>query len=188
MSHALIKEELNQTLCYVWREKNPQLKIFISLLFQGKKSWNLQCKFKYGFSIALCQKQYFWCQGKKVFWDLDITFALYNILKLRAYLFGLLDKDPCDSTDLKTEQLFVLYPWMTWTMISRILCNSKIYSVAYIKGHLFMASTKNDQFFLLLPPWSAKMNNRSIVQKQYNLQTLDKNTFQESLTHLLWSF
>ena len=169
-------------------EKNPQLKIFISLLFQGKKSWNLQCKFKYGFSIALCQKQYFWCQGKKVFWDLDITFALYNILKLRAYLFGLLDKDPCDSTDLKTEQLFVLYPWMTWTMISRILCNSKIHSVAYIKGHLFMASTKNDQFFLLLPPWSAKMNNRSIVQKQYNLQTLDKNTFQESLTHLLWSF
>ena len=28
---------------------------------------------------------------------------------LRAYLFGLLDKDPCDSTDLKAEQLFALY-------------------------------------------------------------------------------
>ena len=37
-----------------------------------------------------------------------MTFALYNILKLRAYLFGLLDKDPCDSTDLGTEQFFVL--------------------------------------------------------------------------------
>ena len=30
-------------------------------------------------------------------------FTLYNVLKLRAYLFGLLDKDPCNSTDLKTE-------------------------------------------------------------------------------------
>ena len=44
-------------------------------------------------------------------------FVLYNILKLRTYLFGLLDKDLCDSTDLKSEQLFVLSPLITWVMI-----------------------------------------------------------------------
>ena len=32
----------------------------------------------------------------------NITFALYNTLKLRAYLLGLLDKDACDLTVLKT--------------------------------------------------------------------------------------
>ena len=31
------------------------------------------------------------------------------MLKLRANLFGILGKDPCDSIGLKTEQLFVLY-------------------------------------------------------------------------------
>ena len=41
---------------------------------------------------------------------LNITFALYNILKLRVYLFGLLDKDACNLTVLKTRQLLVLYP------------------------------------------------------------------------------
>ena len=39
-----------------------------------------------------------------------MTFTSYNILKLRAYLFGLLDKGSPASTDLKTKQLFVLYP------------------------------------------------------------------------------
>ena len=43
----------------------------------------------------------------------NITFALYNILKLKAYLFGLLDKDSCNSTNIKTEQFHVLYPWIT---------------------------------------------------------------------------
>ena len=59
----------------------------------------------------------------------NITFALYNILKLRAYLFGLLDKDSYDSTDLRIEQLFVLYSCMTWIMISGLLGNSKIHSI-----------------------------------------------------------
>ena len=60
-----------------------------------------------------------------------MAFALYNILKLRVYLLGVLDKDQCYSTDLKTEQLFVLYPWMIIQviMISRILGISKIHSV-----------------------------------------------------------
>ena len=40
----------------------------------------------------------------------NITFALYNILRLRAYLFGLLDTDTCDLTVLKNGKLFVLYP------------------------------------------------------------------------------
>ena len=43
MSHTLIKE----------KEKNQKLKMFIFLLFEGKKSWNLKCKFN-GFSLALC--------------------------------------------------------------------------------------------------------------------------------------
>ena len=61
---------------------------------------------------------------------LDITFALYNILKLRVYLFGLLDKDQCDSTDSKTEKLSVLYPCMNSIIISRIPGNSRIHSIA----------------------------------------------------------
>ena len=47
---------------------------------------------------------------------------------------------------LKTEQLFVLYPWMTWIIISGLLGNSKIHLVTKIKGCPFMTSTKNDQF------------------------------------------
>ena len=65
---------------------------------------------------------------------------LYNILKLRDHLLGLLDKDPCDSTDLKTEQLFVLYLLVTWAVISRILGNSKIHSITSTRGYLFMTS------------------------------------------------
>ena len=53
-------------------------------------------------------------------------------------MLGLLDKDPCDSTDLKTEQLFVLCLLMTWVVISRILGNSKIYSITSTRGYLFM--------------------------------------------------
>ena len=80
---------------------------------------------------------------------LNIIFALYEILKLRAHLFGLLDKNPCDATDLRTKQLFVLYPSMTWIMISRILGNSKIHSITQIRGHPSMASTQNDHFCYL---------------------------------------
>ena len=50
------------------KQKNLKLKIFISSLFQGKKSWNLKRKFKYGFPIALCKKtknNIFWFQEKK---------------------------------------------------------------------------------------------------------------------------
>ena len=70
----------------------------------------------------------------------NITFTLYKVLKLRAYLFGLLDKSPCDSADLKSEQLFVLYPWMIIQVIiiSKILGNSKTHSM--IRGHPFMTS------------------------------------------------
>ena len=55
------------------KKKNLRLKIFISSLFHGKKSWNLMCKFKYGFSIALCKKKtafFDFKKKKKVFWDL----------------------------------------------------------------------------------------------------------------------
>ena len=82
---------------------------------------------------------------------------LYNILKFRAYLFGLLEKDACDSMVLKMEQLFVLCPWMTWIMICGLLGNSKIHSITKIRGHPFMASTKSDQFFETLPWLSAKI-------------------------------
>ena len=60
-----------------------------------------------------------------------MAFALYNILKLRVYLLGVLDKDQCYSTDLKTEQLFVLYLWIIIQviMISRILGINKIHSI-----------------------------------------------------------
>ena len=70
MSHTL-KRNLTKLVC-VRKEKNPKLKIFISSLFQGKKSWNLKCKFKYGFSIALCNKNnVFWFQEKKgILWFL----------------------------------------------------------------------------------------------------------------------
>ena len=71
MSHILKR---NQTrLIYVWKEKKnkTKLKIFISLLFLGKKSWNLKCKFKCGFSIVLYKiNSVFWFHAKKVFWDL----------------------------------------------------------------------------------------------------------------------
>ena len=46
-------------LVYVRKEKNPKIKIFIPSLFQGEKLWNLKCKFKYGFSIALYKKTRF---------------------------------------------------------------------------------------------------------------------------------
>ena len=87
-------------------------------------------------------------------------------MKLRTYLFKLLDKDPCDSTDLKFEQLLALYPWITCIVIPRILGNSKIHSVTKVGDYQFIAFTKNDKF--VLPLASAKMNNRSIAQKQYN--------------------
>ena len=44
-------------------------------------------------------------------------------------MFGFSDKDPCDSTDLKTEQIFVSYTWMTGIMISAFLGNSKTHPV-----------------------------------------------------------
>ena len=38
----------------------------MSSLFHGKKSWNLKCNFKYGFSIVLCKKKkYFSIPRKK---------------------------------------------------------------------------------------------------------------------------
>ena len=50
---------------YVPKEKTSKLKIFTSLLFQGKKSWNFKYKFKYSFSIALCKKATFFDAKKK---------------------------------------------------------------------------------------------------------------------------
>ena len=53
------------------------------------------------------------------------------------------------------------------------------------RGHLCgMTSTISDQFFYPHPstPSSSKMNNKSIVQKQQNLQTRDK--FEDPLTPL----
>ena len=70
MSHNL-KRNFTR-LIYVRKEKNSKLKIFISSLFQKKKSWNLKCIFKNAFSIVLCTKKnnIFWFQGENVFWDL----------------------------------------------------------------------------------------------------------------------
>ena len=47
ISHALMRNLTG--LCS--ERKNRELKIFISLSFHGKKSWNLKCKLKYGFSV-----------------------------------------------------------------------------------------------------------------------------------------
>ena len=63
MSHTL-KRNLTK-LVYVRKEKNPKLKIFISSLFQGKKSLNLKRKLQYDFSIALCKKIIFFDFKKK---------------------------------------------------------------------------------------------------------------------------
>ena len=116
---------------------------------------------------------------------LNIIFVLYEILKLRAYLFELLDKNPCDATDLRTKRLFVLYPWMTWIMISRILDNSKIHSITQIRGHPSMTSTQNDQFCY---PYLHRLQKSTIDQllkkKKKNLQT--RGNFQQSPTHLLY--
>ena len=57
MSHTLKRNFAR--LVYVRKEKKPKLKIFISSLFQGKQSWKLKRKFKYGFFIALCKKTFF---------------------------------------------------------------------------------------------------------------------------------
>ena len=53
MSHTL-KRNLSKLIC-ISKVKNRKFKIFISPLFQGKTSWYLKCKSKYGFSIALCK-------------------------------------------------------------------------------------------------------------------------------------
>ena len=79
ISHTLMRNLTG--LCS--ERKNRELKIFISLSFQGKKSWNLKCKFKYGFSIE--KKQYFfiWRKEKKVFWDLkEFSYSGYRIFNL----------------------------------------------------------------------------------------------------------
>ena len=91
MSHTL-KRNLTKLVC-VRKEKNPKLKIFISSLFQGKKSWNLKCKFKYGFSITLCKKTkkfFFWFQEEKVFWDFN---SIKEINRLRKEINRLLSKE-----------------------------------------------------------------------------------------------
>ena len=38
-------------------KKNQNLKSSYLLYFMGKKSWNLKCKFRYGFFIALSKKK-----------------------------------------------------------------------------------------------------------------------------------
>ena len=63
-------------LVYVREKKTPKLKIFISSLFDGKKSWNLKCKSKYGFSTVLCQKTVFFDFMQKMYSETLISFIL----------------------------------------------------------------------------------------------------------------
>ena len=102
-------------------------------------------------------------------------FVLYNILKLRTYLFGLLDKDLCDSTDLKSEQLFVLSPLITWVMILGSWATARFIQSHRVGSSIYGIHKKWTMFCPSPPPWhSAKKNNRSIVQKQ-NMQVCDKS-------------
>ena len=124
---------------------------FISAILQhAKVQLTQQCKtFILNIYICITNNKHF--LYKNLF---DITFTLYNVLKLRAYLFGLLDKDPCDSTDLKTEQLFVLYSLMIMQviMISKVLGNSKVYSLFQVRDHYpFKTFTKLTNYITRAP-------------------------------------
>ena len=60
-------------------KKTQNLKSSYLLYFMGKKSWNLKCKFRYGFFIALSKKNsVFLFQAKKVFWDRKTNYFINN--------------------------------------------------------------------------------------------------------------
>ena len=94
-----------------------------------------------------------------------IIFTLYDILTVRAYLFGLSNKDSCDSADLKTEQPFVLYLWWPGSWSPASCLTARLFQWLRL-GVTHLWHSQKRPIFLPLPPLPAKINNRSIVQKQ----------------------
>ena len=67
------------------KNKTQNLKSSYLRYFMGKKSWNMKCEFKYGFSIVLCKKTVaFDFMQKKVFWDFKSCSGKIN----RAIIFS----------------------------------------------------------------------------------------------------
>ena len=81
-------------LVYVREENNPKLKIFTSSLLQGKKSKNLKCEFKYGFSMVLCKKKnsIFDFKQKKVLYNLKfslrVSLTQENVFSYRFHFWS----------------------------------------------------------------------------------------------------
>ena len=73
-NESYFKEKLNQSgLCS--ERKNPKIKNLHIFVILWKKSWNLKCKFKYGFSIVLCEKKsYFLISCRKRYSETLNTF------------------------------------------------------------------------------------------------------------------
>ena len=96
------------SLTYRFQYRQQQNINFISAILQhAKVQLTQQCKtFILNIYIYITNNKHF--LYKNLF---DITFTLYNVLKLRAYLFGLLDKDPCDSIDLKLNNSLSCILW-----------------------------------------------------------------------------
>ena len=93
---------------------------------------------------------------------------------------------------LKTEQLFVLYPWMIWVMISGLLGNDKIHSVTKIRGHPFMTSTNNDELFQphpgCLQKWTIRQlfKNNRICKYMTNFKSLPSTIQITIFRFILW--
>ena len=67
------------------KKKTQNLKSSYLCYFMEKKSWNLKCKFKDGFSIVLYKKTVFFdFMQKKVFWDLS-TVQIARMLVYEKY-------------------------------------------------------------------------------------------------------
>ena len=88
----------------------------------------------------------------------NITFALYNILKLRAYLFGLMNKDTCDSTVLETEKLLVLYPLTTRSRSLGSWVTARFIKSLRLEVLHLWHPQRNDQYFS--PPTSVCKNEQ----------------------------
>ena len=111
----------------VRKEKNPKLQISISSLFQVIQSWNLKCKFKYGFSIALCKKvNVLWFQEKRYSETLN-ALPVYNDRYIKTKIRAFHDKVSTNFRGLNVPEDDIACQSFTVISIDSVLSYEKIY-------------------------------------------------------------
>ena len=129
--------------------------MFITL--RKKKSWNLKCKFRYGFSIVLCKKQYFLISCKKRYSE-----TLINNVKLDGILIKIKKEIPALFTlYFKFWIALLFFFWFKLTVTPRDISFHKFFKL--IQHYLKNKFVTNFPYLMDSLKLSHRLNNQILL-------------------------